>query len=121
MAVEAAELGTWRADFGADRFDGSARCRAMPALPAALGPLETWQMAVAGVHPQDRAALAAAVQQCVAAGGGVRAESGSRGVAARRLGLARRPAQLAGGAEQPPSVQGGMEDIMPRAAGSQFG
>jgi hypothetical protein len=121
MAVEAAELGTWRADFGADRFDGSARCRAMPALPAALGPLETWQMAVAGVHPQDRAALAAAVQQCVAAGGGVRAESGSRGVAARRLGLARRPAKLAGGAEQPPSVQGGMDDVTPRAAGSQFG
>jgi hypothetical protein len=36
--VEAAELGTWRSGFGADRFDGSARCRAMPPLPAALGP-----------------------------------------------------------------------------------
>jgi hypothetical protein len=75
----------------------------------------------AAVHKQDRAALAAAVQQCVAAGGGVRAESGSRGVAARRHGLARRAAKLAGGAEQPPSVQGGMDDVTPRAAGSQFG
>ena len=68
LAVEAAELGTWRWDIVQDRFDGSARCRSMLDLaPPSSGVDQHWRDVLAVVHPTDRAALEAAVA-CARAG-----------------------------------------------------
>jgi signal transduction histidine kinase len=88
----------------------------MLALPP-LGTLETWQMAMAAVHPQDQAALAEAVQQCVAAGGGFCSEFKIVRHDGAQTWIRATGRKLAGGAEQPPSVQGVMDDITPRRRG----
>jgi signal transduction histidine kinase len=62
LAVEAAELGTWRWDVAEDRFEGSARCRAMlDRPPPPSDGIERWNDALAAVHPADRGALDRAV------------------------------------------------------------
>ena len=69
LAVEAAELGTWRWDIAADRFGGSARCRSMLEMPLpAPGRAERWQDALASVHPGDRPALDEAIAASLAGG-----------------------------------------------------
>jgi two-component system sensor histidine kinase UhpB len=60
LAVDAAELGTWRWDIAADRFEASPRCRSMLDL-SPPPPAERWQDALAAMHPDDRAGFDRAV------------------------------------------------------------
>jgi two-component system sensor histidine kinase UhpB len=70
LAVEAAELGTWRWDAAGDRFEGSARCRSMLDLPSVPPDKhERWRDALAAVHPDDRTALDSAIATTLADGG----------------------------------------------------
>lgn len=61
VAIEAAELGTWRLDPGADAFSGSIRTRELLDLPEAArqGPEFVWPSTalVRSAHPDDRARL----------------------------------------------------------------
>jgi signal transduction histidine kinase len=69
LAVEAAELGTWRWDAARDRFEGSARCRSMLDLPSPPPDQEErWNDVLAAIHPSDRAALEQAVAHALAGG-----------------------------------------------------
>ena len=74
LAVEAAELGTWRWDVVEDRFEGSARCRSMLDLPVTPSDQhQHWGAVLARIHPADKAALRAAVAHA-REGGGLSAE-----------------------------------------------
>jgi signal transduction histidine kinase len=66
LALDAANLGTWRWDMAPDRFDGSPRCRALLNLvPDSPGQApQTWQQAIACGHPHDGPALQCAVRRC---------------------------------------------------------
>lgn len=113
MAIEAAELGSWRWDIASDQFDGSERCLLMLELsPAAHG--AAWQEVMAAVHPDDCSSLGCAVQECLTGRGHFCAEfrveqrdGGQRWVRATgRL--------LAGENDQPDSLQGVMDNITAR-------
>ena len=70
LAVEAAELGTWRWDLGRNLVMGSARCRALLSLPASASSEDTggaWpsRHALKAVLASDRSALVAAVRACL--------------------------------------------------------
>ena len=113
MAIEAAELGSWRWDIASDQFDGSERCLLMLELsPAAHG--AAWQEVMAAVHPDDCGSLGCAVQECLTGRGHFCAEfrveqrdGGQRWVRATgRL--------LAGENDQPDSLQGVMDNITAR-------
>lgn len=70
LAVEAAELGTWRWDLGSDLVLGSARCRALLGLPAGVpgddadGAWSSRQV-IGAVLPADRVLLTSAVRRCL--------------------------------------------------------
>ncbi len=68
LAVEAAELGTWRWDVTGDRFEGSARCRAMLDLPPPPNGIERWADVLAAIPSADRAALDAAIANTLEGG-----------------------------------------------------
>jgi signal transduction histidine kinase len=72
VAVEAAELGTWRWDGEKGEVAGSERCRALLGLPQSRrskGEAE-WssERFLSAVHPDDRALFDAAVQRCLGTG-----------------------------------------------------
>lgn len=111
LAVEAAELGTWLWHVAEDRFEGSARCRAMLDLP--LPPADRharWQDVLAAIHPEDRAALDGAVALALG-GGGLSAEFrvAPASGALRWLHLSGGAAEI--GPEGVSSLQGVMNDV----------
>lgn len=67
VAVEAAELGTWRFDGEREEFAGSERMRTLLGLPA--GPSAPgWSLGrfLAALHPADRARASEAIRRCFA-------------------------------------------------------
>ena len=76
LALDAAELGAWRWDMAADRFEGTARCRAMlnllPNQSKHLG--ERWSEATVHVYSEDQAVLRSAVNRCREERAGIQCE-----------------------------------------------
>jgi two-component system sensor histidine kinase UhpB len=66
LALDAADLGAWRWDMMPDRFDGSARCRALLGLPppGSEPAVERWLDVIAQVHWEDQAILQSAMDRC---------------------------------------------------------
>jgi two-component system, NarL family, sensor histidine kinase UhpB len=72
VAVEAAELGTWRWDSERDEVAGSERCRALFGLPSSrrIKGDAVWssRQFLEAIHPDDRTMFEAAVRQCLDTG-----------------------------------------------------
>lgn len=71
LAVEAADLGTWRLDPSTGAFSGSDRCLAMLGLSDEA---PSWAACVRAIHPDDRTTFAATVQERRRLGGWLDAE-----------------------------------------------
>lgn len=80
LAIEAADLGTWRWHVAHDRITGSERCRTLLGLPQAVGGISHWtsEAFLGAVHPDDRDALRAAAQACIDHGAAFEANFRSR-------------------------------------------
>jgi len=112
LALDAANLGTWRWEIAPDRFDGSPRCRDLLGLaPDALRQsAETWQHATTYVHPHDCPVLQTAIRRCCH---GLALECEFRVVdAAGQVRWVRMDGRLQeGGFDGPRSLQGVIADI----------
>lgn len=113
LAIEAAELGSWRWDITPDRFDSSDRCRSMLDLPWSeiIGDARSWTEAMTAVHPQDRDALDEAVRKCLTEGGTLEAEFRVRHAAGAARWIRATGRVLDGVDRQPRSLQGVMDDV----------
>nr|WP_282571770.1 PAS domain S-box protein [Roseomonas acroporae] len=69
LALRAAGLGTWDYDLVSGSLTWDARCRALFGVPAAA-PVDYDTTFLAGLHPDDRARVDAAVKQSIEAGKG---------------------------------------------------
>jgi signal transduction histidine kinase len=69
MAIEAAELGTWRWQVEAGEVLGSERCRTMLGLPAAIREGTEWRWSdrdlLAAIHPDDRELVENGIRRCL--------------------------------------------------------
>ncbi len=111
LAVEAAELGTWRWDVAGDRFEASVRCRAMLGLVLpAPDRGDRWDDVLAAIYPPDRAAFVEAVSAALVGGGAL-----STAFRVNTKAGEMRWIQASGGAEEGPdgtrSLQGVMNDV----------
>jgi len=119
VAVEAADLGTWRWDVERGEVVGSERCRALLDLPSPSGEEAgmVWrsQEFLDAVHPDDREALVETVRRCLREDDApvdvefraMRRDGSTRWL--RATGRGQRP-----GPGQPESVYGVIADVEPR-------
>ena len=116
MAIDAAQLGTWRWDITADHFDGSERCRAMLEMKHLGAPSHggCWQAALAAVHPDDRPTLDDAVQRCLTDSGNLSTEFRVRRQDGGHRWIRATGRILYGDDDQSRSLQGVIDDITAR-------
>jgi signal transduction histidine kinase len=119
VAVEAADLGTWRWDVERGEVVGSERCRALLDLPSSPGDDGgmVWRSRefLDGVHPDDGEALIETARRCLREHGtpmdvefrAVRRDGTTRWL--RATGRGQRP-----GPDQPESIYGVLSDVEPR-------
>lgn len=123
VAVEAAELGTWRWKVEEDAVIGSERTRMMLELPRSrTGEAEfRWSsgLFLAAIHPDDRPSLEETVRHCLDGGPPVDLEfrvapQGGKVRWVRAIGRAHHAGQGAGHIEQSEMIHGVLADIEPR-------
>ena len=114
LAVEAANLGVWRWNVGADVFDGSPRSLELLAspLPPVDGRPLRWAEATAAVATMDEPSLAEAVEECFRHGAELDGEFRIDGATGRWVRITGRP--LDGGPGQPALLHGVVADISGR-------
>jgi two-component system, NarL family, sensor histidine kinase UhpB len=123
VAVEAAELGTWRWNVRQDEVIGSERTRAMLDLPNSMvGEAEFhWSSNefLAAIHSNDRAGLEQAIRRCVENGVPVDLEfrvllQNGKPRWVRAIGRVHRIGWAAGNVRQSKTIYGVLADIEPR-------